>query len=184
MKSIMAKYKEYFFGSKDKFAITGKQWLDEHQVKYIFGEFYFACDSNVIGCDQTVILSTPRYSLESIISSYDYSIANELSNQSIENISAKMYNIFVENYNNPDYEERVEKYETLFLTLDICESLDGTYVFLVSDQTKDILLYHNEKTKQLSHAFLTSGYAFSVFRDYIAFIDDLIGKNTFKCGKI
>ena len=170
----MEKHKKFLFGSKEKFAIAGKQWLDKRQTKYIFGEFYFICDNNVIGSEQTVILTTLRYSLESIILGYDYKMSSCLGKQSIENIATLLDSIYVNNYNNPAYEERVEKYETLFLTLDICESLDGTYVFLVSAESEDILLYYNKQENCISHISLPHGNVFSVFRDYIAFIDDLM----------
>lgn len=173
----MKNYREFLFGSRESFAITGKQWLDEHQTRYIFGEFYFACGGNIIGDEQTIVLNTARISLENIMSRYDHAIAEELAEQSIENIEKQLYDICVKNYENHAYEERVERHETLFLTLNICESLDGAYLFLISSRNSDLLLYSTETANSLSHLLLPSGHVFSIFKEYIAFIDDLMKRH-------
>ena len=169
----MAKYKRFLFGSKEKFAIAGKQWLDENQTEYIFGQFYFICDRNLIGYMETVVLTTPSSSLESFMNRYDCKIAKDLCTQPTEKIATQLYSIYRENYDNPAYEEQTLKYEKLFLTMAICESLDGTYVFLISGENKDILTYYDQKRKRVSHMILPYGNVFSVFREYIAFIDEL-----------
>lgn len=167
--SLLPETTNFLCGDCAIFAITGKHWKAS---SYLFGSFQFVCNGHLLGDEQTVLLSASCMNLQSVIKNYDHALAEGFVVSTAQADFERLQAVLQDEDGEDSYPiELVTRYESLLITMNLGESMDGTSMFLLASKDHDRILWKNFDEQDVNEAYCKPGYVFAVFQECIVYIE-------------